>query len=91
MNIHLKENNIRRINHFGKKQLSKITIIARFYSTKKRNEFMFGKIKLKNSKIYEKSFITKDLSSLRSRLLQYVKYVCVNEFVLYQSINEKVV
>ena len=57
MNIQLEENDIQRVHHIGKKPLSKKRpIIARVYSMKKRNEFMIGKAKLKNSEMYEKSY-----------------------------------
>ena len=44
---------------------------------------------LKNSEIYEKSSITDDLASLRSKLLHYAKYECDNNLFNVTPLMEK--
>ena len=51
-------------------------MIVRFVSYQKRNEFLFGKSKLKKSMHFGNAFITEDLTPLRSKLLRYLKKEC---------------
>ena len=94
LNINLNENDLQRVHRIGKKKNSSGTkprsIIARFSSYKKRNEFLYSKSKLKQSEEYQNAFIAEDLTSLRSKLLRYVKNECEGKFVLCHTMNGKI-
>ena len=63
---------------------------ACFISYKKQNELLHAKKNLKGSKNYPKAFLTEDLTPLRSKLLNYVKYECNDKFVLCHSMNGRI-
>ena len=73
--IVLKHSDIQRAHRLGRKRINLNSrprpIIIRFVSFKKRNEFFFAKSKLRNLKQYKNAFISKDLTILKSRLLNY--------------------
>ena len=64
-------------------------IIAKVISSKKRNEIMFAKSKLKELENYTHCFITEDLTPLRAKLLEYVKNECDDKFVSVHTMNGK--
>jgi len=94
LNIKLDTKDIQRAHRIGKKpdkvQSKPRPIIARFISFKKRNEVLYAKSKLKEIDCFSKVFITEDLTPLRSKLLNYVKKECDNEFVMCHTYNGKV-
>ena len=65
-------------------------IIVRFISYQKRNELLHAKKSLKGSKNYSTTFLTEDLTPLRLKLLNYVKYECNDKFVLCHSRNGRI-
>ena len=91
LNVNLQSYDVQRAHRLGKRISinggKPRPIIARFVSYKKRNEILFAKAKLKNSETYSNVFISEDLTPLRSKLLQYVKKECSNEFVLCHTTN----
>ena len=91
LNIGITALDIPRAHRLGKRNSNSVAkprpIIVRFISYKKRYEFMYAKSKLKNSLIYKNAYLTEDLTSLRAKLLKYVKDICKNDFVLYHTIN----
>ena len=94
LGIDINECDIQRAHRLGKKKNSPggkpRQIIARFFSYKKRNELLHAKKNLKGSKNYPKAFLTEDLTPLRSKLLNYVKYECNDKFVLCYSMNGRI-
>ena len=84
LGIDINECDIQRAHRLGKKKISPggkpRQIITRFISYKKRNELLHAKKNLKGSKNYPKAFLTEDLTPLRSKLLNYVKYECNDKF-----------
>ena len=62
----------------------------RFVSYNKRNEISLAKSKLKISQEFSNAFTSKDLTPLRSKLLQYVKKECNNKFVLCHTNNRNI-
>ena len=94
LKIELDERDIQRVHRIGAKKTSKNAkprpVIARFVSFQKRNQFLFEKSKLKGSRYLSNAFITEDLTPLRSKLLNYIKYECNDEFVLCHSYNGKI-
>ena len=94
LNVDLKSNDLQRAHRLGKKQANNPDkprpIIVRFVSYKKRNEILFAKSKLKTNADYKHAFITEDLTPLRSKILQYVKKQCNNNFVLCHTYNGKI-
>ena len=56
---------------------------------KEKKRIYDWKSKVKEQWNVREVFITKDLTPLRSKLLQYVKYECDYEFVLCHTINGK--
>ena len=90
LEIQLQANDIQRAHRLGKKtsdMKKPRPVIVRFVSYKKRNEILFAKSKLKNNQNFANTFISEDLTPLRSKLLQYVKNECNNEFVLCHTNN----
>ena len=94
LNIELKDSDIQRAHRLGRKRVNPNfrprSIIIRFVSFKKRNEFFIAKSKLRNLKQYENAFISEDLTILKSRLLNYVKNECDDDFVLCHTRNGKI-
>ena len=94
LNIELKDSDIQRAHQLGRKRINPNSrprpIIIRFVSSKKRNEFFFAKSKLRNLKQYENTFISEDLITLKSCLLNYVKNECDDNFVLCHTRNGKI-
>ena len=91
LGIDINECDVQRAHTLGKKKKSPAgkprQIIACFISYKKRNELLHAKKKLKGSKNYSKAILTQDLSPLRSKLLNYVKFECNDKVVLCHSMN----
>ena len=94
LNIELKDSDIQRAHRLGRKRVNSNSrprsIIIRFVSLKKRNKFFIAKSKLRNLKQYENDFISKDLTILKSRLLNYVTNECDDNFVLCHTCNGKI-
>ena len=93
LDIELSELDLQRVHRIGKKKTSLAKprpVIVRFISYQKMNEFLFGKSKLKKNGILKNVFITEDLTSLRSKLLSYVKNKCNGDFVLCHTYNGKI-
>ena len=65
-------------------------VIVRLASCKKRMEFMYKKSKLKVHSNFNGVNLTKDLTSLRAKMLKYAKEVGKNKFVLFHTINGKI-
>ena len=84
-NIELKDSDIQRAHRLGRKRINPNSrprpIIIGFVCFEKRNELFFAKSKLRNLKQYENAFISEDLTILKSRLLNYVKNECDDNFV----------
>ena len=53
-------------------------------------EFMYKKSKLKVQPNFNGVYLTEDLTSLRAKMLKYVKEVGKNIFVLFHTINGKI-
>ena len=65
-------------------------IIIRFRPYKKRNEILHVKSALKANEAFNETFISKNLTPLRAKLLHCVKQECDNKFVQCQTINGKI-
>ena len=91
LNVDLQPCEIQRAHRLGKKTTNNISkprpIIVRFISHKKRNKILFAKSNLKKTQEFSQVFITEDLTPLRSKLLQYIKKECQNDFVLGHTFN----
>ena len=78
-----------QIHRLGKRKYSTSAkprpIIARFISYKKRNQFLYSKSKLKETGEFNNAYITEDLTTLRSKLFNYIKNECDGEFVLVHT------
>ena len=85
LGIDINECDIQRAHRLGKKKKSPARklrqIIARFISYKSETIYCMQKKNLKASKNYPKAFLTENLTPLRSKLLNYVKYECNDKFV----------
>ena len=85
LEIELDERDIQRVHRIGAKKTSKNAkprpVIARFVSFQKRNQFLFGKSKLKGSRYLSNAFITEDLTPLRSKLLNYIAIHIMAKYV----------
>ena len=90
LNIELKDSDMQCAHRLGRKRINPNSqprlIIIRFISFKKRNEFFFAKSKVRNLKQYENAFISEDLTIPKSRLLNYVKNECDDNFVLCHTL-----
>ena len=77
LNVDLQPCEIQRAHRLGKKTINNISkprpIIVRFTFHKKRNKILFAKSHLKKIQEFSQVFISEDLTSLRSKLLQYIK------------------
>ena len=64
LKIKLEDNDIQRAHRLGKKKKfatkARPIIIARFVSYKKRNEFLFNRSALKDSKSFKDAFVVED-------------------------------
>ena len=88
------ELDIQRVHRLGKKKKGPKTkprpVIVRFASYRKRMEFMYKKSKLKVHPNFSVVYLTEDLTSLRAKILKYVKKVGKNQFVLFHTVNGKI-
>ena len=91
LNVDLQPCEIQRAHRLGKKTINNISkprpIIVRFISHKKRNKILFAKSNLKKTQEFSQAFISEDLTPLRSKMLQYIKKECQNDFVLGHTFN----
>ena len=75
LQIDLESKDIQRVHRLGKRKYSTSAkprpIIARFISYKKRNQFLYSKSKLKENGEFNNAYITKDMTTLRSKLFNY--------------------
>ena len=95
LNVELNpELDIQRVHRLGKKKKGPKAkprpVIVRFASYRKRMEFMYKKSKLEVQPNFNGAYLMKDLTSLRAKMLKYVKEVGKNKFVLFHTINEKI-
>ena len=95
LNVELNpELDIQRVHRLGKKKKGPKAkprpVIVRFASYRKRIEFMYKKSKLKVHPNFNGVYLTEDLTSLRAKMLKYVKEVGKNKFVLFHTINGKI-
>ena len=94
LNIELNpELNIQRVYRLGKKKGTKTKqrpVIVRFVSYRKRMEFMYKKSKFNVHLNFSGVYITEDLTSLRTKMLKYVKEVGKNKFVLLHTVDGKI-
>ena len=93
LDIELSELDLQRVHRIVKKKtfLAKPRpVIVRFISYQKRNEFLYGKSKLKKNGKLKNMLITKDLTPLRFKLLSYVKNECNGNFMLCHTYNGKI-
>ena len=95
LNVELNpELDIQRVHRLGKKkERSKSETTAcdcalRFIQ--KKMEFMYKKSKLKVHPNFNGVYLTEDLTSLRAKMLKYVKEVAKNKFILFHTINGKI-
>ena len=91
LQIDLEPKDIQRVHHLGKRKYSPSAkprpIIARFISYKKRNQFLYSKSKLIEIGEFNNAYTTEDLTTLRSKLFNYIKNECDGEFVLVHTYN----
>ena len=95
LNVELNpELDIQRVHRLGKKKKGPKAkprpVIVRFASYKKRMEFMYQKSKLKVHPNFNGVYLTEDLTSLRAKMLKYVKGAGKNKFFLFHTINGKI-
>ena len=95
LNVELNpELDIQRVHRLGKKKKGPKAkpwpVIVRFASYKTRMEFMYKKSKLKVHPNFNGVYLTEDLTSLRAKMLKYVKEVAKNKFILFHTINGKI-
>jgi len=72
LNISLNASDIQRVHRLGKKRTNATksrSIIVRFQSYKKRNEFLRAKKNLKKTENFKTVFIAEDLTPLRAKLI----------------------
>ena len=103
LNVNLKDLDIQRAHRLGQKRIGKTRpIIVRLVSFKKRLELLKLKKKLKTITTdvknedpsitkFKNAFITEDLTSLRAKLLRYVKEECDGRFAKVHTINGKII
>ena len=81
MNKNLTDMEIQRAHRLGRKRNGKPRpIIVKFMCCKKRSQFISSKKKLKDSARFSNLNVAEDLTSLRAKLLRYVKDECNNQF-----------
>ena len=81
MNISLTDMKVQRAYRLGRKRNRKPKpIIVKFMCYKKRSQFISLKKKLKDSARFSNVYVAEDLTSLRAKLLRYVKNECNNQF-----------
>ena len=83
LEIDLKDNEIQRVHRLGQKRRKNENprpIIARFMSSKKRNEFLTKKRELKNIEGRQHVFVCEDLTTLRYKLMKYMQNSCSDTF-----------
>ena len=81
MNISLTDMEVQRALRLGRKRNGKPRpIIVKFMYYKKRSQFISSKKKLKDSVRFSNVYVAEDLTSLRVKLLSYVKNECNNQF-----------
>ena len=95
LNVELNpELDIQRVHRLGKKKngpkAKPRPVIVCFASYRKRMEFMEKKSKLKVQPNFNGVYLTEDLTSLRAKMIKYVKEVGKNKFVLFHTINGKI-
>ena len=74
MNVNLTDMEIELAHRLGRKRNGKPRpIIVKFMCYKKRSHFISSKKKLKDSARFSNVFVAEDLTSLRAKLLRYVK------------------
>ena len=89
MNVNLTDMEIQRAHRLGRKRNGKPrSIIAKFMCYKKRSQFISSKKKLKDSVRFSNVYVAEDLTSLRAKLLRYVKDKCNNQL---EQIQQKMV
>jgi len=93
LGVFIESYDIQRAHRLGRKRSLRAKprpIIARFVKYKHRNDILFSKSKLRdcNDEKYKNAFITEDLTSLRSKLLNYVKNDCEGKFVAIRIMAE---
>ena len=103
LNVDLKDLDIQRAHRLGQQGIGKTRpIIVRFVSFKKILELLKLKKKLKtittdvknedpSIKIFKNAFITEDPTSLRAKLLHYVKEKCDGRFAKVYTIYGKII
>ena len=91
LQIDLETKDIQRVHRLGKRKYSPTAnprpIIARFISYKKRNQFLYSKSKPKETGEFNNAYIAEDLTTLRSKLFNYMKNECDTEFALVHTYN----
>ena len=81
MNVNLTDMEIQRAHRLGRRRNGKpIPIIVKFMCYKKRSQFISSKKKLKDSARFSNVYAAEDLTSLRAKLLKYVKDERNNQF-----------
>ena len=95
LGITLESYDIQRAHRLGKMRLPRAKprpIISIFVKYKHKKDILFSKSKLKecNDEKFKNAFITKDLTPLRSKLLNYVKNDCEEKFVLCHTYNGRI-
>ena len=95
LNVELNpELDIQRVHRLDKKKKGPKAkprpVIVHFASYRKRMEFMYKKSKLKVQPNFNGAYLMKDFTSLRAKMLKYVKEVGKNKFVLFHTINGKI-
>ena len=93
LKIELEYNDIQRTHRLGKRKkfaTKAKPIIARFVSYKKRNEFLFNRSTPKDRKSFKDAFVVEDLTSLKKKLLYYVKKECDGKCVHCHTYNGKI-
>ena len=95
LNVELNpELDIQRVHRLGKKikgpKAKPRPVIVHFASYRKRMKFMYKQSKLKVHPNFNGVYLTEDLTSLQAKMLKYVKEVGKNKFVLFHTINGKI-
>ena len=81
MNVNLTDMEIQRAHRLGRKRNGKPRpIIVKFMSYKKRSQFISSKNNLKDCVRFSNIYVAEYLTSLRAKLLRYVKDECNNQF-----------
>ena len=81
MNISLIDMEVQGAQRLGRERNGKPRpIIVKLMCYKKRSQFVSSKKKLKDSARFSNVYVAEDLTSLRAKLLRYVKDECNNQF-----------